>query len=122
GVGTNNYYYGIRRFPKALIAFTGGPNNRPHNPLTFADIDATQINISNGAYPPSGGGSADQVHNAGEVWSSALWEVRGKLVARLVWAEGNRKALQLVTDGMKLAPLGPTFLQERDAIIAAAQA
>ena len=122
GVGTNNYYYGIRRFPKTLIAFTGGPNNRPHNPLTFADVDSTQQNLSDGAYPAAFTGTADQVHNAGEVWSSALWEVRGKLVGRLGWAIGNRKALQLVTDGMKLAPIGPTFLQERDAIISAAQA
>ena len=42
------------------------------------------------------------------------------MVTRLGWADGNRKALQLVTDGMKLAPLGPTFLTERDAILAAA--
>ncbi|HVE56711.1 MAG TPA: M36 family metallopeptidase [Pyrinomonadaceae bacterium] len=121
---TGNYYYGIRRFPKAVMAFTGGPNNRPHNPLTFADADSTQFNISDGAFArgPFGSATVDQVHNLGEIWSSALWEVRAKLVTRLGWAVGNRKALQFVTDGMKLAPLGPTFLQERDAIIAAAQA
>ncbi len=117
-----NFYYGIRRFPKAVMAFTGGPNNRPHNPLTFADVDSTQANVSDGAFSPSGGGAADQVHNAGEVWSSALWEVRAKYVQRLGWAVGNRRVLQHVTDGMKLAPLGPTFLTERDAIIAAALA
>ncbi len=122
GAGVNNYYYAIRRFPKAVMAFTGGPNNRPHNPLTFADIDGTQQNLNDGAFAPRFVGTADQVHNAGEVWSSALWEVRAKFVTRLGWEIGNRKALQLVTDGMKLAPLGPTFLQERDAIIAAAQA
>lgn len=124
GTFVNNYYYGIRRFPKAVMAFTGGPNNRPHNPLTFADADATQINISDGAFPrgPFGSAIADQVHNLGEIWSSALWEVRARMITRLGWAEGNRKVLQLVTDGMKLAPLNPTFLQERDAIIAAAQA
>ncbi|HMU32224.1 MAG TPA: M36 family metallopeptidase [Pyrinomonadaceae bacterium] len=118
----NNYYYGIRRFPKAVRAFTG-PNGKPHNPLTFADADQTQLNVSDGAYPrgPFGSSTADQVHNLGEIWSSALWEVRAKFVARLGWAVGNRKTLQLVTDGMKLAPLGPTFLTERDAIIAAAQ-
>lgn len=117
-----NYYYGIRRFPKAVIAFTGGPNNRPHNPMTFADVDSTQLNLNDGAYAPDGVGTADQVHNAGEIWSSALWEVRAKFVTRLGWATGNRKALQLIMDGMKLAPLAPTFLQERDAIVAAAQA
>ncbi len=122
GPGTNNGYYGIRRFPKAVIAFTGGPNNRPHNPLTFADIDATQQNLNDGAFSPRFVGTADQVHNIGEVWSSTLWEVRAKMIQRLGWADGNRKTLQLVTDGMKLAPLGPNFLTERDAILAAAQA
>ncbi len=119
---TANFYYGIRRFPKAIMSSLGGPNSRPHNPLTFADIDGTQINISDGAFSPAGGGAADQVHNAGEVWSSALWEVRAKYIARLGWEVGNRRVLQHVTDGMKLAPLGPTFLSERDAIIAAALA
>lgn len=119
---TANFYYGIRRFPKAIMSFRGGPNNRPHNPLTFADVDGTQINISDGAFGPSGGGSADQVHNAGEIWSSALWEVRARYIERLGWATGNRRVLQHITDGMKLAPLAPTFLTERDAIIAAALA
>ncbi len=120
----NNYYYGIRRFPKAVMAFTGGPNDRPHNPLTFADADSTQINLNRGAFArgPFGSTTADAVHNLGEIWSSALWEVRAKMIQRLGWEVGNRKILQLVTDGMKLAPLGPTFLTERDAIVAAALA
>ena len=121
---TSNYYYGIRRFPKAIMSSLGGPNNRPHNPLTFADTDSTQFNVGDGAFGrgPFGSGTADQVHNLGEIWSSALWEVRAKFITRLGWATGNRRVLQYVTDGMKLAPLSPTFLQERDAIIAAAQA
>ena len=109
---TGNYYYGIRRFPKAVLSFTGGPNNRPHNPLTFADVDSTQFNISDGAFGrgPFGSSTVDQVHNLGEIWSSTLWEVRAKLVTRLGWAAGNRKVLQFVTDGMKMSPLGPTML------------
>ncbi len=120
--GFNNYYYGIRRFPKAVLSFTGGPNNRPHNPLTFADVDSTQANTNDGAFPAAFGSTADQVHASGEVWSNALWEVRAKYITRLGWEVGNRRVLQHVTDGMKLAPLAPTFLQERDAIIAAALA
>ncbi len=121
GLGSTNYYYGIRRFPKAVYSFTGGPSNRPHNPLTFADLNAGCV-INDGAYAAAGGGACDQVHNAGEIWSSLLWEVRSKLVTRLGFQTGTQTALQVVTDGMKLAPLNPTFVQERDAIIAAARA
>ena len=123
GSFTNNNYYGIRRFPYAVMAFTGA-NGKPHNPLTFADIDATKMNFSDGAFAPRVGTtsiSVDEVHNAGEIWAVTLWEVRAKFVARLGWAVGNRRWLQFVTDGMKLAPATPTFLSERDAIIAAAQ-
>ncbi len=124
GTFVNNYYYGIRRFPRAVRAFTGGPGNLPHNPLTFADVDSTQFNINDGAFArgPFGSATTDQVPNMGEIWSSTLWEVRAKLITRLGWADGNRRALQYTLDGMKLAPLGPTMLQERDAIIAATQA
>lgn len=119
----SNNYYGVRRFPLAVMSSTGGPDNRPHNPLTLADIDSTQYNIMDGAFAPAGlGGSADQVHNAGEVWSAALWEVRARFIQRLGWETGNRNFLQFVTDGMKLTPLGPTFLQSRDAILMAALA
>ena len=38
-----NYFYGIRRFPYAAKSVTGGPNNRPYNPLTFADIDPAAV-------------------------------------------------------------------------------
>ncbi len=120
---TNNNYFGIRRFPLAVKSFTGA-NGNSHNPLTFADVDQTTMSLTDGAFSrgPYGAGNADEVHNLGEIWAVALWEVRAKMVTRLGWSNGNRKALQLVTDGMKLAPLAPTFLSERDAILAAAQA
>jgi Fungalysin metallopeptidase (M36)/Fungalysin/Thermolysin Propeptide Motif len=114
-----NYYYGIRAFPKAVLAFTGGPNNRPHNPLTFKDIEAPTVN--DGAFPPAFSPSTNSTHYLGEVWSSNLWEVRAKFIARLGAEAGNRRVLQFVTDGMKLAPLNPNFIQERDAILAVAR-
>jgi len=120
--GRANYYYGIRRFPKAVIAFRGGANNRPHNPLTYADIDPTKINLTDGAFAPAYNGSATQVHDGGEIWSSLLWEVRARLIQRLGAEAGNKKILQLVMDGMKVAPSLPSMIQERNAIIAAAQA
>ncbi len=131
----SNYYYGIRRFPRAPITFLG-PNGKPHNPFTFQYINAncdtligTTATNPNSAYPrnpvvstSSASQACDQVHNAGEIWSSALWEVRNRMVTRLGFTAGTTRVLQVVTDGMKLAPIGPTFLQERDAIIAAASA
>ena len=110
--------------PIITMASTGGPQNRPFNPLTFADIDQTKLNTSDGAFPAMFGAhislDADQAHAAGEIWSSALWEVRAKFIQRLGWANGNRRVLQLVTDAMKVSPLNPTFLQARDAIISVA--
>lgn len=120
---TDNYYYGIRRFPYA-VKTNLGINGKPHNPLTFADIDPAQINLTDGAYPKGAMGSATafQVHNIGEVWASALFEVRARFITRLGWATGNQRILQFVTDGMKLDPWNPTLLQGRDSIIAAANA
>ena len=121
---SDNYYYGIRRFPYARRSTTGGPMNRPHNPLTFADIDPAQIDLTDGAYPrgPVGSSAAFQVHNIGEVWASALLEVRARFIDRLGFAAGNQRILQFVTNGMKLDPVDPTLLQARDAILAAANA
>jgi hypothetical protein len=124
---SGNYYYGIRRFPKAIMSSTGGPNNRPHNGFTFkhlnSDCNETINAISAFARNPFWGGSTcDQVHNAGEIWSSALWEVRAKFIQQYGHTQGTRRVLQYVTDGMKLAPSNPTMLQERDAILAAVAA
>lgn len=126
-----NNYYGLRRFPVAIWA-SRGPNGLPHNPLTFRYINAdcgtligTGTTNPNSAYPRGPLGSAspcDQIHNIGEVWAVALWEVRDQLIQRHGGAEGNRRVLQYITDGMKLSPLNPTITQMRDSILAAASA
>ena len=121
---TDNYYYGIRRFPYAVKTTVGGPLNRPHNPTTFADIDSTKADLSDGAYPPNmlfASSIVDQVHNIGQVWAMMLFEVRARFITRLGFAEGNRRILQYVTDGMKLNPANPTLIDARDSILAAAE-
>nr|MDQ2658795.1 M36 family metallopeptidase [Verrucomicrobiota bacterium] len=121
GGGTDNYYYGIRRFPYA-VKTTVGPNGKPHNPLTFADVDPAQLNLSDGAYaanPLFAGNAANEVHNIGEVWCMMLLEMRARFIHRLGYAAGNDRAMQITTDAMKLDAASPTMVQGRDSIIAA---
>jgi hypothetical protein len=109
---TQNYYYGIRRYPCST--------DLTKNPLTLRDIDPTQASIHNGIpRNPVIGSSASEVHNSGEVWCVALWDARANLIAKHGFATGNQLILQLVTDGMKLSPANPNFLQARDAILQA---
>lgn len=111
-----NYYFGIRHFPYSI--------DLNKNPFTFKDIDPAQISPHAGVprspvYSPFDPGEADEVHHQGEVWCVALWEARANLIAKHGGAAGNQLMLQLVTDGMKLCPANPNFLQARDAIILA---
>jgi hypothetical protein len=123
--GTDNYYYGIRRFPYAVRSNTGGPMNRPHSPLTYADVDPAQENVTDGAYPKNPAiGNGTGVHNMGENWCNMLLEVRARMITRLGWAVGNQRMMQLVVDGMKLDPTGAALnmITARNAILAADQA
>ena len=111
---TTNYYFGIRRYPYST--------NLSKNPLTFKDIDPDRASSHAGVpvSPIFAGIPAQEVHAMGEVWCSALWEVRAQLIAKAGGViPGNDLVLQLVTDGMKLAPANPTYLQARDAILQA---
>jgi len=111
---TQNYYFGTRRYPYST--------DLTKNPLTFKDIDPTQAS-SHAGIPrsPITGTTANEVHNMGEVWCVTLWEARANLIAKYGWAVGNQKMMQLATDGMKLGPANPNFLQARDAILLADQ-
>jgi uncharacterized repeat protein (TIGR01451 family) len=114
---TENYYFGIRHFPYCT--------DMSKNPFTFKDIDPGQISPHAGVprspiYPFSAQ-EADEVHHQGEVWCVTLWEVRANLVAKYGWTQGNELMLQLVTDGLKLTPPAPNFLEARDAILLADQ-
>ncbi|HEX9959764.1 MAG TPA: M36 family metallopeptidase, partial [Pyrinomonadaceae bacterium] len=122
GLSSAPYYYGLRRFPVALKQSTGA-NGLPHNPVTLANINAGNCTNFPSAFPPNqpAGVNCDQIFNIGELWTLALWEVRGQLIFKHGAAEGNRRALKYITNGMKLAPIHPLPTQERDAIIIATQ-
>jgi subtilisin-like proprotein convertase family protein len=56
-------------------------------------------------------GNLAEVHDAGELWAAALWDVRTQV--------GTATAEQLTIAGMKLTPCNPSMINARDAIIQA---
>ncbi|MCX6317835.1 MAG: M36 family metallopeptidase [Bacteroidetes bacterium] len=69
-----------------------------------------------------------QVHNRGEYWCEALWEMTWEMIQQTginpnlfnaSGVGGNSAAIKLVTEGMKLQPCGPGFIDARNAILKA---
>ena len=111
---TDNYAYGIRRFPYTT--------DNTVNPMTWADVDDYTNNLSGGIAPDPLGfnfGGAQEVHNTGEIWCLTLWEVRSRIIAANAGSvpTGNQKMLQLVTDALKMTPINPNYTDARDAIV-----
>ncbi|MGE0101462.1 MAG: M36 family metallopeptidase [Blastocatellales bacterium] len=90
----SNFTRGIRRYPYST--------NKQVYPLNYGDIS---INTA--------------VHPVGEIWCNTLLEMRAELIGGSGWQEGHRQSIQLVVDGLKLAPTAPSFLDARDAILLA---
>jgi uncharacterized repeat protein (TIGR01451 family) len=116
---TDNYVYGIRRFPYST--------DNSVNPLTWADVDDVTNDLS-GGLPPGlltnlfNDNGGFEVHNVGEIWALTLWEVRSRIIADPAGANGdvptgNQTMLQIVIDAMKLTPINPSFTEARDALI-----
>ncbi len=116
----NFAYFGIRRYPYSV--------DMTKNPLTFTHIQqSSQLPVDvpvADVFPDN-----SESHNAGEVWSSMLFEgfvailKQSKDAApKYSFEEGRRRMVDYVVAGMKLAPPEPTFTEQRDAIIAAAYA
>jgi len=101
----------------------GGPGIRPFpystdfavNPQTYDDIKTAVI-----------------PHGVGSVWATMLWELTWELVDDHGWDAniynftgdtnldaGNVVAMAIITEGMKLQPCSPGFVDGRDAIFAA---
>ncbi|MGB3342296.1 MAG: M36 family metallopeptidase, partial [Aequorivita sp.] len=68
-------------------------------------------------------------HGVGAVWATMLWEMTWEIMATVPFdpdiyngSGGNNIALALVTEGLKLQPCSPGFVDGRNAILAADQA
>jgi ELWxxDGT repeat protein len=111
---SENYYYGARRYSYSTDMLK--------NPHTFKDIDPTQVDWHttvprNPTYAATQ--DATQVHYQGTVWAVMLWDMRANLILKHGFAIGNDRCIRLVTDGLKLSPVNPNFVQARDGIIQA---
>jgi hypothetical protein len=110
---------GIRSYPYST--------NMTINPLTFADtngktyIDTDPVTLVDTELV--------EPHDVGEVWAATLWDLTWAYIGKYGFSSniysgtgGNNKVMRLVIDAMKLQPCNPSFIQARDAIIAADQA
>jgi large repetitive protein len=105
-------YFGIRRFPYS--------RDRGKNDLSFRHI-TTGVPLP--THTPGGGGVASsEVHAAGEVWTSMLWEALNVLIDDHGTAIGRRRMTDYVVAGLLLTPPEATYTEGRDAILAAASA
>jgi hypothetical protein len=89
------------------------------NPLTFKHISNSVVLPTGPPRNPNSGGPNNEVHNAGEIWCCALWEVFVNLVAKHGHDDAEKRMLSYVIGGLKVTPLRPTYTQARDAIITA---
>lgn len=95
--------------------------NREVNPMTYGFTNNFQSVDANGVESTS-------VHGVGSVWATMLWDLTWAYINKYGYDNnkytgtgGNNKLMRIVLDGIKLQPCSPTFVDARDAIIAADQ-
>jgi hypothetical protein len=112
---TDNGYYGTRRAPYS-VDFT-------KNGLTFKHISDGEP-LPDGVLTPDGPNS--EVHNAGEIWASMLWEAYVALLksddSRSGFDRVRRRMSEYVVAGLQMTPPDATYTEQRDAILAAVAA
>jgi hypothetical protein len=106
-------YYGIRRAPYSV--------NQAINSLSFRHM---AVGVALPPLPFNGGAttSNNEVHNAGEVWASMMWEGYVALQQQpgASFDAVRLKMRQYVVGGLLLAPTDATPTETRDAILLAA--
>src|SRR5436305_494933 len=121
GAGNNGYYFGIRRVPYST--------DMTKDPLTYKHIsNGVAISGAPISFGATGANNAE-VHNTGEVWATMLWECYASLLRdtlgpspRLTFSEAQQRMKDYLVAAYKLTPNSPTFLEARDAVLAAALA
>lgn len=120
GLLTDNYLYGIRRYPYST--------NHVFSPITWGNYNPPSFS---GGIPVSpldatifGPATPSDPQNLGEIWANTLWEVRSCIIADPSPGAangdvptGNATTLSIVTDALKMTPLNPSYTDARDAML-----
>jgi large repetitive protein len=111
------FYFGVRRVPYST--------DLAKDPLTLKHW-ATGNPITGPAPVAFGADGAEnaEVHNAGEVWATMLWECYAALLAdgRQPFEADRERFKQYLVAAYQLTPASPTLLEARDALLAVAKA
>jgi hypothetical protein len=119
GYPDNTYYHGIRRFPYSASTAV--------NPLSLAHISPDNP-LPPGSQPfdwKLRSFNAAEIHTAGEVWASALWQCAGNIMAAAPARQFGLRQRQVLADlvaALKLFPTDATYTEARDAMLAAVRA
>ena len=112
---TNGVYFGMRRYPYSI--------DFAKDPLTLKHVsDEATLPVS---APVRDLGKLSKAHNAGEVVATMLWECYAALLRdtpRLSFDDAQSRMKRYTVTALKLLPQHPTFLDVRDAFLAAAAA
>ncbi|TMQ07882.1 MAG: hypothetical protein E6J91_34560 [Deltaproteobacteria bacterium] len=110
----NTAYFGIRRFPYS--------RDRTRNDLSFRHIsNGVALPTTTPGFPGNGSNNSE-VHNAGEIWATMMWETLNVLADAHGVTVARRRMSDYIVGGMLLAPSDATFTEQRDGILAAASA
>lgn len=93
------------------------------NNFTYSRTNGMEYTNQNNVVVPD-------VHSIGFVWATILWDLHWKYVEKYGYSSdvlanttnGSTRVLQLVTDALKLQACNPSFIEGRNAILAAEQA
>lgn len=115
------YYFGIRRVPYST--------DMSVDPLSLRHItNGHPITGALVAFGAEGDNNAE-VHATGEVWTTMLWECYASLLRdtlggspRLTFADAQQRMREYLVASLKITPPDPTFLEARNAVLAAAYA
>ncbi len=139
GEGWSDYFALMTTTNWATAQLTDGVKRRPigtyvyrQDPVTGSGIRAypytTDMNINQWTYGMVATNTGGGVHAIGSIWATVLWDMTWAIIQvaginpnfyNPNGVGGNSIAMKLVTEGMKLQPCGPGFVDGRDAILKA---